>query len=159
VTYTILKNSFFVIAVIVLFSVIPASFAETYKLDVDGDTFDVTYSLDGQVIAMQADQESTSLLIGITEVEESVFEIGFSSVLLSAENGEFVVLVDGLETDYSIEYDGDDPMLAFQLEAGSEEIEIIGTNVIPEFPFGAIAMMGAVSVMVLVFSRAKSLFR
>ncbi|MFY9301006.1 MAG: hypothetical protein WAO91_07445 [Candidatus Nitrosotenuis sp.] len=156
-----MKNQICIIAAIVALSMIQMSSADsgTYELDIDGKTFDVTYGLDGEVIAMQVDQESTSLLVGTTNVEDSTFEIGFSSELLSATNGEFIVLVDGLETDYTISYNDGKPTITFPIEAGSEEIEIIGTSVIPEFPFGAIAVMGAVSAMVLVFSRAKTLLR
>lgn len=158
---TDLKNQICVIATIVAFSMVQMSFADsgTYELDIDGKTFDVTYGLDGEIIEMQVDQESTSLLVGITNVEDSTFEIGFPSELLSATNGEFIVLVDGLEIDYTVSYSGKEPTITFPIEAGSEEIEIIGTSVIPEFPLGAMAVMGAVSAMVLVFSRAKTVLR
>lgn len=137
------------------------SFADsgTYKLVVDGKTFDIKYKLDGNVIAMKVDQESTSLLVGTTDVTDSMFEIGFSSKVLSATNGEFIVLVDGLETDYSISYNNGDPTITFLIESGSEEVEIIGTGVIPEFPLGAVAVMGIISSIVLILSRAKSVFR
>ncbi len=160
-TTRILKNHLSVIAFVVMVSIIPLSFADkgTYQLEVDENTFDVTYSLDGEVIAIEADQESISLLVGTTNVEDSTFEIGFSSELLSAGNAEFVVLVDGLETDYTVTYNEDSPTITFPIEAGSEEIEIIGTSIIPEFPFGAIAILGAVSTMVLIFSRTKTPFR
>lgn len=137
------------------------SFADfgTYKLVVDGKTFDIKYRLDGSIIAMEVDQESTSLLVGTADVTDSMFEIGFSSKVLSATNGEFIVLVDGLETDYNISYNNGDPTLTFPIESGSEEVEIIGTNVIPEFPLGAVAVMGIVSSVALILFRAKSVFR
>jgi hypothetical protein len=140
-----------------MFSITSISFADsgTYTLDVEDKTFDVAYNLDGEVLAMDVDQESTSLLIGITNAEDSVLEVGFSSVLLSANDGEFIVLVDGLETDYTATYEGENPTLSIPIEAGTEEVEIIGTSVIPEFPFSAIAVMGAVSAMILVLSRTR----
>ncbi|MEW6043576.1 MAG: hypothetical protein AB1608_04890 [Thermoproteota archaeon] len=156
-----MKKYIYIIATFVMFSWLQISFADsgTYELTVDGKTFDITYSLDGQVIAIEVDQESTSLLVGITDVNESIFEIGFSSEVLSATNGEFIVLVDGLETDYTTSYDDGDPTITFPIESGSEEVEIIGTSVIPEFPFGAIAVMGMVSAIVLFMSRSKFIFR
>jgi hypothetical protein len=157
----VLKKHIYAITTIAMLSLLPISFADsgTYELEVDGKTFDITYNLDGQVIAVEADQESTSLLVGITNANDSIFEIGFSSEVLSAINGEFIVLVDGLEADYAISYNGNDPTITFPIEAGSEEVEIIGTSVIPEFPFGAIAAMGIVSTIVLIISRTKSVFR
>ena len=144
-------------ASIAILSVIPLSFADQgiYEVEVDGETFDVSYSLDGELVAIDVDQESTSLLIGTTNVEDSTFEIGFQSDLLSAENGDFIILVDGLETDYTVTYDGGNPRITFPIEADSEEIEIIGTSVIPEFPLGALAIMGAVSTMTIIFSKTR----
>ena len=142
---------------IAILSMIPLSLADqgTYKLEVDEKTFDVSYSFDGELLAMGVDQESTSLLIGTQNVEDSFFEVSFSSELLSAQNAEFVVLIDGLETDYTVTYDGDNPALAFPIQADSEEIEIIGTSVIPEFPLGALAIMGAVSATAILLTRMR----
>jgi len=152
-----LKKYITIFASIAMLSMIPLSLADqgTYKLEVDENTFDVSYSLDGELIAMDVDQESTSLLIGTQNVNDSFFEVSFSSELLSAQNAEFVVLVDGLEADYTVTYDGDNPALAFPIPADSEEIEIIGTSVIPEFPLGALAIMGAVSTMAIILTRMR----
>lgn len=144
-----------------ILSVIPLSFADsgTYEIESDGKTIDVKYSFVGEMIAAEPDKESTSLLVGITNAEDSVFEISFPSELLSAQNAEFVVLVDGLETDYTVTYNGNNPTITFPIEAGSEEIEIIGTSVIPEFPFGTLAVMGIISTLVVLISRTKTLFK
>ncbi|RJQ26889.1 hypothetical protein C4565_06065 [Candidatus Parcubacteria bacterium] len=152
-----MKKYITIFASIAMLSMIPLSLADqgTYKLEVDENTFDVSYSLDGELIAMDVDQESTSLLIGTQNVNDSFFEVSFSSELLSAQNAEFVVLVDGLEADYTVTYDGDNPALAFPIPADSEEIEIIGTSVIPEFPLGALAIMGAVSTMAIILTRMR----
>lgn len=145
----------------IITSFIPASFADsgTYELATDEKTFDIRYSLDGNVIAIEADKESTSLLIGVESVDDSIFEIAFSSELLAASNAEFVVLVDGLETDYSVTYKGDNPQIAFQIPSDTEEIEIIGTSVVPEFPFGALVIMASLSVVVLVSRTRLASFR
>jgi hypothetical protein len=140
---------------------IPLSFADwgTYKIESVAKTFDVKYSFVGEIIAAEPDKESASLLIGITNVEDSTFQVSFPSELLSAQNAEFVILVDGLETDYTVTYDGNNPTIAFPIEAGSEEIEIIGTSVIPEFPFGAIMIMGILSTVTILLSKNKILFK
>jgi len=152
-----LKKYIAIFVSIAILSMIPLSLADqgTYKLEVDEKTFDVSYSFDGELLAMGVDQESTSLLIGTQNVEDSFFEVSFSSELLSAQNAEFVVLIDGLETDYTVTYDGDNPALAFPIQADSEEIEIIGTSVIPEFPLGALAIMGAVSATAILLTRMR----
>ncbi len=152
-----MQKRFTVMAAVALLAITPSVFADqgTYEIEADGKTFDVSYSFDGELIAMDVDQESTSLLVGTQNVKDSFFEVSFSSELLSAQNAEFIVLIDGLETDYVISYDGDNPALTIPIPADSEEVEIIGTSVIPEFPLGALAIMGAVLVMAIAISRTR----
>ncbi|MBM2819903.1 MAG: hypothetical protein HW410_1585 [Nitrosarchaeum sp.] len=140
-----------------ILSITPLSFADqrNYDLIVDGNTFDLSYDFDGELLAFGIDTESKSLLVGTTNVNESTFELSFSSEVLSAENDEFVVLVDGAETNYSVTHTDNNTKLSFVIPIATEEIEIVGTNVIPEFPLGVLAIMGIVSAATLVFSRTK----
>ena len=118
------------------FSILPSVFAENiYNLTVDEHSFDLTYEFSGDVIAMAIDQELRSLLIGVENTKDSLFRITFDNTLITAENGNFAILVNGLEVDYDILDNGNSSTLRFYVEEGTEEIEIIGTHVIPEFPF------------------------
>ena len=118
------------------FSILPSVFAENiYNLIVDEHSFDLTYEFSGDVIAMAIDQELRSLLIGVENTKDSLFRITFDNKLVSATNDNFAILVNGLEVDYDILDDGNSSTLRFYVEEGTEEIEIIGTHVIPEFPF------------------------
>lgn len=150
-----LKGYVFVVSLAVILATIPSSFADAgkYDLKVDEKTFSLPYTLNGTLISMGIDKEAKSLLIGITNVGESTFEVSFPSELLSAENDEFVVLLDGIEAEYAITHADNMAKLSLAVPAATEEIEVIGSSVIPEFPFGALVTMGIVSVMVLVFSR------
>ena len=152
-----MKNYLFVISTIVILSIIPASFSESgsYDLMIDERTFNIAYSLDGEVIAMDVDKELPSLLIGTVNVDESTFEMSFPTELISAEGDEFIILLDGAETDYSISHADDMTEISFVIPIATEEIEIIGTSVIPEFPIGVLAIMGIVSAMAVMFSRTK----
>ena len=143
------------IAALAAVSAIPASFADsgTYKVQSDGKSFDVTYSFDGDLLSMDADTESTSLLIGVKDVQESTFVVSFPSELLAAHDAQFVVLVDGLETDYTVSYDGNNPTITVPIPTDTEEIEIIGTSVVPEFPLGVVAVMGIVGTIAIIMSR------
>ena len=50
--------------------------------------------------------------------------------------------------------------LTFFVPHYSEEIEIIGTHVIPEFPFGVMAVLSILIISVMAFSRLKlTIFR
>ena len=120
----------------VSFSILPSVFAENiYNLTVDEHSFDLTYEFSGDVIAMAIDQELRSLLIGVENTKDSLFRITFDNTLITAENDNFAILVNGLEVDYDILDNGNSSTLRFYVEEGTEEIEIIGTHVIPEFPF------------------------
>jgi hypothetical protein len=143
--------------VVVIQSIIPLSFAEEekYDLKIDEKTFNLSYSFDGKLVSMDIDKESKSLLVGTTNVDESTFELSFPSELLSAENDEFVVLLDGTETDYTATHTDNVTKFSFVIPIATEEIEVIGTNVIPEFPFGVLAIMGIISSIAVMFSRPK----
>jgi len=133
-------------------------YAESYNLEIDEHTFNISYTLDGSLIAMAIDPELTSLLIGTENVADSLFEIEFDNTLISAEKNEFAVLVNGLQVDYEIEIKNDHSVLRFYIFDGTEEIEIIGTNVIPEFPFGPFFVLVFLIGFVTLVVKTKSFF-
>ena len=74
---------------------------------------------------------------------------------LMMEMMNFFVLVDGEEVDFEEITTSTDRTLTIEFQAGSEQIEIIGTFVIPEF--GTIAaMILAVAIISIVAISAKS---
>jgi len=138
----------------VSFSILPSVFAENiYNLTVDEHSFDLTYEFSGDVIAMAIDQELRSLLIGVENTKDSLFRITFDNKLVSATNDNFAILVNGLEVDYDILDDGNSSTLRFYVEEGTEEIEIIGTHVIPEFPFSVFFGFVLMTSLVLILPK------
>ncbi len=138
----------------VSFSILPSVFAEkTYNLAIDEHSFDLTYEFSGDVMAMAIDPELTSLLIGVENTKDSLFRITFDNTLVSAENDNFAILVNGLEVDYDILDDGNSSTLRFYVEEGTEEIEIIGTHVIPEFPFSVFFGFVLMTSVVLIITK------
>ena len=138
----------------VSFSILPSVFAENiYNLTVDEHSFDLTYEFSGDVIAMAIDQELRSLLIGVENTTDSLFRITFDNTLITAENDNFAILVNGLEVDYDILDDGNSSTLRFYVEEGTEEIEIIGTHVIPEFPFSVFFGFVLMTSLVLILPK------
>lgn len=142
-----MKKEFFIFALVMIFSS-NLAYGSTYSLETSDMPFEISYELNGDVIAMAVDENTTSFLIGITNVEDSNFEISLPTELISAENNEFVVLVDGIEVDYDVSTQNDAAMLQFFVPANSQEIEIIGTHVIPEFPLGALVVLATMIVIV-----------
>ena len=130
-----------------------------YVLQVDDHTYTVPYSVDAKVLAMAIDPELTSLLIGLENTQDSIFVINLEHELIDAENNEFAVLVNGYEVDYDITSDADSSILSFYVPEFTEEVEIIGTHVIPEFPLGVFLGFVMMLSVVTVFARTNNMFR
>ncbi len=148
-----------IIFFIMIFSIFLQNFlayGESYQLTVDENSFEINYSTTGKVIAMEIDKELFSLLIGLENVEmDSILEIEFTHELISVENNEFAVLVNGYEVDYEISTTDLGSKLTIPIFADTEEIEIIGTNVVPEFPLGILMVLVFTIMFVVFFSRTK----
>ena len=129
-----------------------------YVLEIDEHTYSISYVVNADVIAMQIDPESRSLLVGLDKTYDSQFFIDLEHELINAQNNEFVILVDGEEVDYKMTSDSDSSTFEFFVPIGSEEVEIIGTNVIPEFPVGAIFGFVVMISFIMIFAKTKAPF-
>lgn len=132
----------------------------TYVLEIDDHEFSILYQVDANVIAMAIDPELTSFLIGIENTHDSVFVIDLQHELISAYNNEFAILVNGVEVDYDVVSDADSSTFSFFVPEFTEEVEIIGTRVIPEFPLGVIfGLVILISSILALTTRRTPLFR
>ena len=103
----------------------------------------------GQVTSATVNLDDNSVIININAMDDGILTISPSE---STQKGIFMVLVDGEESD-DAEINGNTVIVPFN--AGTEQIEIIGTFVIPEF--GTIAaMILAVAIISIVAISAKS---
>ena len=133
------------------------------KFHVDGTDFDVFYTITGgKVLGIKADVEAKSLLISIETTSDGVLTITLPRALIDAkENGEdsnFFVLIDGAEADFEETTTTTDRTLTIPFTDGSEEIEIIGTFIVPEF--GAIAaLVLAIAIISIIAVSAKTRLR
>lgn len=142
---------------ILILSNLSAYAEKNYHMEIDDNSFDIKYDLDGEVIAMEIDKELNSLLIGTENVKDSQFHITLPNDLISAENNEFAILVNGFEVEYKVIETGD-TNLTFFIPAYTEEIEIIGTYVIPEFPLGAVLTLGSITGAIILLQKSKKFF-
>jgi predicted secreted protein with PEFG-CTERM motif len=110
----------------------------------------VPYSITGGTVnGAKVNTNDNSLIVMISANEDGTITLNPSKSVL---DGAFMVLVDGEEWD-DVEIDGNQITVMFL--AGAEEIEIIGTHVIPEF--GAIAaLILAVAIISIIAVSAKS---
>jgi predicted secreted protein with PEFG-CTERM motif len=113
-------------------------------IDVLRTDFTVGYTITGgSVLSVDPDDEANSLIISIDTTGDGELTITLPRALIDAkigdEDDDFFVLVDGEEVEFEETSTATDRTLTIQFPAGAEEIEIIGTFVIPEF--GTIAVM------------------
>ncbi len=136
-----------------------SAYAESFSLEIDDEVYDIEYDFNGDIIAMAIDKETFSLLIATENVNDSQFQIKLPNDLIRAENNEFAILVNGFEVDYEV-LDTVDVNLTFFVPTFTEEIEIIGTFVVPEFPLGAVLVLGTISGIIIIVQKSKKfLFR
>ncbi len=127
-------------------------------IDVEG--FLVGYSITGgSILSITADVDANSLIIEISTTSDGELTITLPRALIDAKlNGDdddFFVLVDGEEVDFDETETDTDRTLTIAFSEGAEEIEIIGTFVIPEF--GAIAaLILAVAIISIIVVSAKT---
>jgi predicted secreted protein with PEFG-CTERM motif len=130
------------------------------KIAVTGTDFMVSYKITGgKLVSITPDVDSHSLIIAMTASQDGSLEITLPRALIDAKMGDqddtFFVLVDGEEVDFEETTTSTDRILTIQFPAGAEQIEIIGTFVVPEF--GTIAVMIlAVAIISIIAVSAKS---
>jgi predicted secreted protein with PEFG-CTERM motif len=130
---------------------------------VENTDFDVSYSITGgKVLGITADVEAKSLLVSIQTTSDGTLTITLPRELIDAKiNGEddsFFVLIDGEEVEFEEETTSTDRTLTISFQDGAEEIEIIGTQIVPEF--GAIAaLVLAVAIISIIAVSAKTRLR
>ena len=141
-------------------SVIVDSIVTATTLTIQDSTDLISYEItNGKITNVIPDLDAVSLLIDIEAIDNGAITLTIPrSVLDSTINGsddEFFVLVDGEEVYFEEITTSTDRTLTIEFLAGSEQIEIIGTFVIPEF--GTIAaMILAVAIISIIAISAKS---
>ncbi len=131
------------------FNIPPSVECSSSELSIAGSAC-VPFSISGgTVTGARPNTVDNSIVISISSTEPGTLTVNPSNDVLG---GIFMVLVDGEEWD-DVEIDGNQVTVEFP--AGTEEIEIIGTFVIPEF--GAIAaLILAVAIISIIVVSAKT---
>ncbi|MCE2615238.1 MAG: PEFG-CTERM sorting domain-containing protein [Nitrosopumilus sp. (ex Thoosa mismalolli)] len=114
----------------------------------------------GKLLGITPDVDANSLIVSIQAIEDGSLTLTIPRTILESqttdgEDTDIFVLVDGEEVDFDETTTSTDRVLTIGFPAGAEEIEIIGTWVIPEF--GTIAaMILAVAIISIIAISAKS---
>lgn len=118
-------------------------------INVQGTDYDLTYGISGGVITqIFPDEEAKSLIIQIDSISNGTLSIKLPREVIDAkfgeEDDEFFVVIDGLEVDFDETKTGNERTITVDFPEDTEEIEIIGTSVVPEF--------GGIAILVLIIS-------
>ncbi|HEY7367741.1 MAG TPA: PEFG-CTERM sorting domain-containing protein [Nitrosopumilaceae archaeon] len=127
---------------------------------VDRTDFVLSYKITGgKVNSVTPDDEANSLVVAITTTSDGQLTITLPRALIDAKtNGEdddFFVLIDGEEVEFEETTTATDRTLTINFPDGAEEIEIIGSFVVPEF--GTIAaLILAIAIISIIAVSAKT---
>ena len=121
---------------------------------------DVDYALTcAEILSMTPDTEMKSLIIAIQTDCDGELNITLPKDVIDTDENGFFVLVDGDETNHIASSDGKLWTLTIPFSYGSEEIEIIGTYVIPEFgTIAAVILILGISSIIIISAKNKQIF-
>jgi predicted secreted protein with PEFG-CTERM motif len=131
-------------------------------IKVDGTDLSVKYSItNGKVLGIKADIQSKSLIVSIQTTGDGVLTVTLPRALINAtlptgQDDKYYVLVDNQEADFQeTSTTTTDRTLSIPFTDGTEEIEIIGTQIIPEFgPIAALVL--AIAIVSIIAVSAKT---
>ena len=127
---------------------------------VDRTNFVLSYKITGgSVLSVTPDDDANSLIVAISTTSDGELTITLPRELIDAQiNGAddaFFVLIDGEEVEFDETSTSTDRTLTIQFPDGAEEIEIIGSFVVPEF--GTIAaLVLAIAIISIIAVSAKT---
>ncbi len=128
---------------------------------VDNEGYEVGFELTtGDILSVTPDVESNALIIAIATTEDGSLTVTIPRTVADATyddgtDDQYFVLVDGEEVNFEETVTDTERILTIDFTAGTEEITIIGTWVIPEF--GTIAVMIlAVAIVSIIAVSARS---
>lgn len=143
--------------------------AEKFVLEVDENSYDIYYGYHGSlddsmsdhfsepvVTEMTLNQDRKSLEFNFEKVPEKTdFWVRIPFDVLTAEKEQYQVLINGVDTGYDLMKMPDGYVIGMIISQDTENVEIIGTKVIPEF--GALAILVfAIAILSIVYVSKKS---
>ena len=136
--------------------------ANKYPIIVDSKNYTVFYELsnlntsgydyDGKISNISVASNKNSMLIRIANIlQTDEMSIRFNTEIISAENGKFTLLVDGVEKQYALNTFKQDVVMSFIITKSNHQVEIEGTRIIPEFglQYGVIFIMSVMGVVII----------
>jgi len=124
------------------------------------DDYMLDYELTGaKIIRITPDYEMKSLIIEIETYSDGELRITLPKDVIDTDEEGFFILVDGVETNHEAESTLENWSFVIPFSYGSEEIEIIGTYVIPEFgTIAVLVLVIAITTIVIISAKNKQIF-
>ena len=130
--------------------------SQTIMIEDHSLNYDLTCA---EIQSMTPDTEMKSMIIAIKTDCDGELTITLPKEVIDTDENGFFVLVDGDETNHKASSVGEFWTLTIQFSYGSEEIEIIGTFVIPEFgTIAALVLVVAISSILIISAKNKQIF-
>jgi predicted secreted protein with PEFG-CTERM motif len=129
-------------------------------MPVDNTQLSVQYSItNGKVTDIKANVQSKSIIVSMNSTGDGVLTITLPRALIDSQNGgqdaQWVVLNDGQQSTYTETTTPTARTLTIPFTYGTSEIEIIGTQIIPEFgPIAALVL--AIAIISIIAVSAKT---
>ena len=112
-----------------------------------------------EIQSMTPDTENKSLVIAIKTECDGELKITLPKDVIDTDEEGFFILVDGDETNHKASSVGEFWTLTIPFSYGSEEIEIIGTFVIPEFgTIASLILVTAITSIIIISAKNKQIF-
>ena len=112
-----------------------------------------------EIQSMTPDTENKSLIIAIKTECDGELKITLPKDVIDTDEEGFFILVDGDETNHKASSVGEFWTLTIPFSYGSEEIEIIGTFVIPEFgTIASLILVTAITSIIIISAKNKQIF-
>ncbi len=121
---------------LILFTMISTAlvYAETMSVDVEGNSFDVEYTVTGMTVTgVEADTDFISLIFTVDVTDSSgtldiTFDRSFFDSTFEGLDDDFIILADGDEPSFTeTETTSQSRTLSIELPSGTEDVEIIGS--------------------------------
>lgn len=161
--------SYLVLATVAFSMGIAPVFAQTtqqfaVKDPTSGQSFQVNYSMAGGTVSdVIISQNDTSLIVSVNAASDGNLTMALPRALIDAKAGtnddQFIVLVDGADTDFTENKTSTDRTITVAVPQSTTQIEVIGTQVVPEFgSLSAIVLVIAVLSIVAISAKTRLKF-
>ncbi|HEY8109397.1 MAG TPA: PEFG-CTERM sorting domain-containing protein [Candidatus Nitrosotenuis sp.] len=132
----------------------------------DSGTFDIPYTIRGGTVKdIIVDPQILGFIVTIQSDNDGSLTLDLGRDWIDAktttgDDDTFIIYIDGSEVQYQESADADSRVLTIQFLEGDSDIEIIGTQVIPEFgPIALIVLVLAITLTMTISTKKMSLLR